>query len=151
MSIRWWHALGPWCSCSQLEENVCVLLLAVLNLNENLTDCKSPSDKREKLCLKFYFFLNVCCYRDTRSCILLIHLWLEASSVVGTQRVAGLEPNPQSIRHWLQIKFTKGDFIFIDLPTNQLFQKWLAAAVGHFWMTSWLCIARLNDCILYAG
>lgn len=66
MSIRWWHALGPWCSCSQLEENVCVLLLAVLNLNENLTDCKSPSDKREKLCLKFYFFLNVCCYRDTQ-------------------------------------------------------------------------------------
>lgn len=37
---------------------MCVLLLAVLNLNENLTDCKSPSDKREKLCLKFYFFFK---------------------------------------------------------------------------------------------
>lgn len=41
----------------------------------------------------------------------------------GTRRVAGLKPNPRSTQRYLQITFTKGDFIFIDLPTNQLFQK----------------------------
>lgn len=44
-------------------------------------------------------------------------------SRAGTWRIAGLKPNPLSTQHYLQITFTKGDFIFIDLPTNQLFQK----------------------------
>lgn len=61
---------------------MCVLLLAVLNLNKNLTDCKSPSDKREKLS-QILFFFNVCCYRNTHSCIFLIHLCLSGGSQCG--------------------------------------------------------------------
>lgn len=69
----------------------------------------------------------------------------------GTQHGAGLNPNPRSARRCFQITVTKGDFILIDFPTNRLFQKLLAAAVGHFWLTGWLRVAWFNDCILCAS
>lgn len=78
---------------------MCVLLLAVLNLNKNLTDCKSPSDKREKLSQILFFLMFVATGTLTVASFSYICACLEAPSVVGTQRVAGLEPNPQSIRH----------------------------------------------------
>lgn len=34
---------------------------------------------------------------------------------------AGAEPRQR--HRWLQMKFTQGDLVCIDLPTNQLFQK----------------------------
>lgn len=49
---------------------------------------------------------------------------LEAVEVCGGNLAhgrAGAEPRQR--HRWLQMKFTQGDLVCIDLPTNQLFQK----------------------------